>query len=758
MATTAHTFIDIFNSEIENHDETVQLKKIVIPIIQRDYAQGRKGNETARIRTRFLESLYKAVVDSPITLDFVYGDIDESGIMTPLDGQQRLTTLFLLHWYAAKKDGIDPEECACLSAFSYETRYSARDFCKQLICHQPSFSGSLSDEIVDQPWFPLDWKKDQTVSSMLVMLDAIDSKFSDVQALWSKLADGAISFYFLPIKDMGLTDELYIKMNSRGKPLTLFEHFKAELERNLKEVDADTATRILQKIDREWSKLLWNYRGNDNIIDDEFLRYFRFICDVICYRSGGSPQGKSSDEFDLLREYFSLDNVQVAENIVLFERLFDCWCDLSGNTPSTFLNQWFSYEHEARKVKIESRYQIDIFDDCLRNYADIIGGRNRRFPLNRIVILYGITLYLLNKDKVTEKDFVRRLRIINNLTQNSGDEISDSESRTSGNRMPAILRQVDSIMLGERIDIEIENNFNPFQLEEEKSKLIWCDENQGLVEALFELEDHPLLYGQVSIVGLGNPQLFAGFKSLFQCDLDAVDCALLAIGNYCQCDRNGWRYQLGSNSSSIDVAWTKLFHSSANSGYDKTHAILIELLSKTESFTDDYLREVAGSYITKCEERKEFDWRYYYIKYPAFRMGRYGKYCWMDYAHKPYEMLALYTEYSWSSNAKQPFMSAIDNGSLNRDDNGCSLYYDGVIVRCKNSAFVICLTETGEELSRIMIAQNQDGIDTENRIEKGIAEIPEKIEKFVSMGALSGETKTTESGYSEAAQNEDDVV
>ena len=39
----------------------------------------------------------------PVTLDFVYGDIDANGVMTPLDGQQRLTTLFLLHWYAARK-------------------------------------------------------------------------------------------------------------------------------------------------------------------------------------------------------------------------------------------------------------------------------------------------------------------------------------------------------------------------------------------------------------------------------------------------------------------------------------------------------------------------------------------------------------------------------------------------------------------------------------------------------------------------------
>ena len=114
------------------------------------------------------------------------------------------------------------------------------------------------------------------------MLDAIAEVFKDTDSIWDRLKGGAISFYFLPIKDMGLTDELYIKMNSRGKPLTQFEHFKAELEHGLREVDENISKRIMRKIDITWTDMLWQYRGEDNVIDDEFLRYFRFVCDIIC--------------------------------------------------------------------------------------------------------------------------------------------------------------------------------------------------------------------------------------------------------------------------------------------------------------------------------------------------------------------------------------------------------------------------------------------------------------------------------------------
>ena len=164
------TFINIFAEEI---------KGINIPIIQRDYAQGRKNNDVNRIRSRFLDALYKALTtDESITLDFVYGEVDEKGMLIPLDGQQRLTTLFLLHWYVSKHEEIAEDECSFLKCFSYDTRYSAREFCKLISEYNPDFSKeTLSDDIRDQYWYPMDWDNDPTIAAMLVMMDDIHSMF-----------------------------------------------------------------------------------------------------------------------------------------------------------------------------------------------------------------------------------------------------------------------------------------------------------------------------------------------------------------------------------------------------------------------------------------------------------------------------------------------------------------------------------------------------------------------------------------------------
>lgn len=711
MKTESYSFIDIFNFTTRQEDEEIKLNKIVVPIIQRDYAQGRVLPEITRIRNRFLNALFNAVEGDQITLDFIYGDIDSNGIMTPLDGQQRLTTLFLLHWYAVNKENIDSKEYEFLKMFSYETRYSARDFCVHLVNFKPVMLGniSISEQIKNQYWFPLSWIKDQTVSSMLVMIDAIHNKFSNVENLWDKLNAKKISFYFLPIRDMGLTDELYIKMNSRGKPLTQFEHFKAEFERQLKETDLELQKTISSKIDNEWTTLLWNYRGSDNVIDDEFLRYYRFICDMICYKNGNSPVGRSTDEFDLLDMYFS----NSIKNIKFLESYFDCWLNINEGSPKQFFEKFG---------------QDNILKDSLDNYADITGNKQTKFPLNKKIVLYATVVFLNNRENITDKDYTRRMRIIKNLIENSRDEISDSTSRVGGNRMPAILKQVDSIMLNGEIEFSLDINFNKNQLEEEKEKIAWLKINPDKEQILFELEDHKLLYGQIGIVGLDNSELFNRFKMLFSCSYDKISCALLSIGDYSQ--SNSWRRQLGST---LDESWENLFHKSSNSNYDGTKTALRKLLEKSDKLTNKILNEIINEYIEKCESSKEYPWEYYFIKYPCFRPNRYGKYYWRSYDNKKYEFSAMFTRDKLSQNAYQPFLKEIDNSRLNRDSYGENLVYgDQYVVQCVNEGYVIKSIVSYEVLSKIKVLQNASNVDIEDRVMKGRIEIPLLIESLKS--------------------------
>ena len=273
---------------------------IVIPKLQRDYAQGRKGKES--IRENFLYSI-KNALDSDnkqLKLDFVYGTGDNGGNFTPLDGQQRLTTLWLLHWYLAFRIGAlnDEEVKERLLRFTYETRVSSRQFCEKLVNRGDKISlkedESISDAIIRQSWMFKAWRQDPTIQSMLRILrgednnklDGIEEVFSGdgpdlLKTYWDKLQMSAeecpIVFYSLDIENIGQSDDLYVKMNGRGKPLNDFENFKADLIKYCEDNNWEEFTNIKNGlatlIDTEWINLFWQYRSN--IPTDTLL--FRFI-------------------------------------------------------------------------------------------------------------------------------------------------------------------------------------------------------------------------------------------------------------------------------------------------------------------------------------------------------------------------------------------------------------------------------------------------------------------------------------------------
>lgn len=703
-------------------------RSIVVPIIQRDYAQGRTDPHATKVRAKFLQALYQAVTESPITLDFIYGDINENNVVTLLDGQQRITTLFLLYWYAAKKSDVPSSRYAFLKRFGYETRYSSRQFCEKIIDYQPDFNSNnlLSTDIANQNWFPLGWKKDPTIRSMLVMLDSIDAKFRDVDDLWDKLDSDCISFYYLPIKDMGLTDELYIKMNSRGKPLSEFENFKAEFEGELEKTNRDKAHDIASKIDGKWTDLLWTYKDDNNTIDETFLRLFRLVCQIICYKDGNTLNGVTFDSFWLLDKYYSFRSEHVEQNIDYLIQFFDAWSSIAEQQPlEHFFAEYLAFESAENKIRLSSR--------AYNNNLDLLSeaATNDKYTLPKLALFYAFTVYVEHRSNVLESDFRRRIRIVNNLIQNSTDEISDNEKRVGGNRMPAILRQIDNIILEGKINQEESISFNTYQLEEEVSKLWLTTAHPELSSALFKLEDHELLYGQIGIVGVDNAELFPRFTSLFQCSIDKVNCALMATGDYSQKERRySFQYQLGSNSDMS--SWRTLFHHGSNEDYDATKAVLTELLAAHQSFTDEVLDDTIKSFLSEREKNEQYDWRYYYVKYPAFRPDEYyGKY----YALRDYNSLIITTKSRCSENAYSPYLRAVEalvEQHLHLDYYSARLniltdrtkYYNF----SKDCINIFEKDSTVEDdyygfksyrlQTEIPISQNIDSIDTEDRIKK----------------------------------------
>lgn len=604
------------------------IQAIEIPLIQRDYAQGRTGPAIEEIRTGFLEVLLDAVAGGEsVGLDFVYGRVAQ-GILNPLDGQQRLSTLFLLHWYVASAAGqLDPE--APWTRFSYETRPSARLFCQRLSAHPlPQAEGSASAWIKDQEWYLHVWKNDPTIQAMLVMIDSIHNQIQhdhpdlDPNAAWARLTDPdspAIAFYLLPLDDMTSDEDLYIKMNSRGKPLTPFENFKARFEQDI--AHTHRAGEFAHKVDGRWSDLLWPIHAGDFIVDDEFMRYIDYITEVCELRDEVFTQGRLGPRAKVA---FGPDNTRATEHLDFLFDCFDVWKNIQHAQDVFDANFQVAVPgdpaYDWRKVTLFGSTDTNLFEQCCHSF-DSQRERNRPFTLQQSLLLYAVLIHL----RSGSDDFARRVRVLRNLIAASEDEIRRP-------KMPALLEDVERIVTtGE---LENVSSFSRNQLDDEQTKERFLRDSPDLKDALFRLEDNPILRGTLSCFDF-QPASFRRRAVAFESALadsarwPSLTGTLLATGDYQRQRPSSSAWQFGTGSPKHETVWRYLFTEAPRTALQLTRGVLahfLDGLAAKDGDIDQHLEHVMARWLTSRESRAFFDWRYYLVKYPAMREGATGIY------------------------------------------------------------------------------------------------------------------------------------
>ena len=228
---------------------------IRVPRIQRGYVQGRDDEKGKEIRANFVPTLVDAVFEgNDLTLDFIYGVAGSDGegrrCLLPLDGQQRLTTLFLLAWLCGKWNRE--------WHFSYESRRIPQLFVEGLMAHSYKGTDKPSAKIENESWFLPVWKDDPTVAGMLLMLDALHDAIDVIKVRdCSQAAFERITFLLHGIDGSSATfDHIFRKMNARGKELSPWENLKAMLDKYL---PVSLADEWRDKVDGVWAEAIWKH-------------------------------------------------------------------------------------------------------------------------------------------------------------------------------------------------------------------------------------------------------------------------------------------------------------------------------------------------------------------------------------------------------------------------------------------------------------------------------------------------------------------
>jgi hypothetical protein len=549
--------------------------KISIPIIQRDYAQGRK--DAATIRDKFLHEIFNRLDnDENLFLDFVYGNI-EGDKFIPIDGQQRLTTLFLLHLYFAKKEKKD---CEYLKGFTYETRSSSREFCERLVNADIDFNkDEISADIKNYSWFMPFWENDPTVKSMLVMLDVIHDKFKNSN-FYDRLEN--IKFRFLELKEFGLTDDLYIKMNARGKPLSEFENFKAEFE---KELSQD----IKAKLDNEWLDLFWGLKDSDkksidlSSVDKRYMAFFKGVASnftILDIKDTKEAKDFDFDEFDILDtlEFFS-SNKNNVNNVI---KILDELCEVSN-------------------------YEL------LKNFTDT----SKDVTYETRVKFFALSMFLINfgAQKLGGDFYKEYERITSNVARDFNiDSISNLKQAFE------FINEISEKCKNEKI-FELLEGFDDKQPEsfktigfykwQEKKKLKLMQSDTRWIDAINEAEKHWYLGSNLTfLIDFAEndvekfKEYYKKFDEIFKEDRENFffQRALLTKGDYLP-ERGNSSYftfcNFNNNSRNKDDNWRDVF-------YDKEKSKFLKNLLDDDRGLQDI--------IEKFDDKSY--WGYYFIKYP----------------------------------------------------------------------------------------------------------------------------------------------
>lgn len=274
--------------------------KIIIPDLQRDYCWGdnayvnssdRKPRELVSDFVKNIVELYKESRNSRITLGLIYGYEQPHNHIQICDGQQRLTTLFLLLGYLNTKVGgkfnnyiiseremKDDYEPHLQYAIRESTLYFLSDLSRSVFIENKT---KISD-IRNSNWYFNEYDHDASIQSMIAALSTIDILFSNLADLdFEDFGEFVLKNLYVLYYDMGNRyrgEETYVVINTTGEPLSATENIKPILLGNTK-LSSDQSL----KYSKQWEERedwFWQNRGEDKTADAGMQEFFMWYWQI----------------------------------------------------------------------------------------------------------------------------------------------------------------------------------------------------------------------------------------------------------------------------------------------------------------------------------------------------------------------------------------------------------------------------------------------------------------------------------------------
>lgn len=298
------------------------VEQLIIPEIQRDYvwkkpqvigllssiendfsrfqhaaipslSSGEDGETSKQLNADFADFYRQRNHSSNIGFIYAYSDQQYDGRYFLIDGQQRITTLYLVLLLLAVKTGneSDFEKKYCVNGLPklhYRVRDSACSFIRQFV---PFLLANPHADIKEQSWYLNSYDNDITVKSMISNLNTIDDwlaeKKLDETEFYGYL-NNFTEFWYFDTNISAQGENLYIYLNARGEQMQGNENLKAEL---LSELGATENKNKMGAEWENWQDFFWRKRTkglSDHKIkglnaDKGFNEFLRCIAGLTIY-------------------------------------------------------------------------------------------------------------------------------------------------------------------------------------------------------------------------------------------------------------------------------------------------------------------------------------------------------------------------------------------------------------------------------------------------------------------------------------------
>ena len=402
---------------------------IYVPEFQRNYLQGDDSNESIKYkRDRLLDDLFNCIESQSksINLGFIYGRVEKSykdKLFYPYDGQQRLTTLYFLYLLIYFKFNKYDEINSIKEKLSYQTRISTNRFIESFLSwildsekkdniyndFWNKDGKDLKGFIMSQDWFMMtEWNYDVSIINMLSIIVEISGRIkknlgdkTGIVNFIDKDENNPFQFDFIYVDDISKSDDLYIKINARGKALSPFENLKSDIDKYWKDEDKT-------KLDAEWTEYVWNQLDeNDKNKEKSFDNSFYNLLSNIFYLQYLVGLDKNNINDKILIEIENKYKKGIVDKEWITPKL--C-CDSPYQMISSFLDAMIGSFKSIKDEQIESvNRKIFGLGDYQNN-----NGQNKmeRADLFEVFVYYYSVSSLFNKN---DMEFTDKRNLLNEI-------------------------------------------------------------------------------------------------------------------------------------------------------------------------------------------------------------------------------------------------------------------------------------------------------------------------------------------------------